>query len=501
MPPPGPRRPCLLDGKSSLAYTRAGSLLLYTRANLRLNGGARFVQVTSSASGQPEGPWGPYRLLNISGLSAAQIQRTNIYLAAVNPNPADGGRTLIGLFPVLEEDTKRATISSAVSCDGVHFSPLKTLIASQGTHSGRTLDHPVDGFVRRGNRVHMYVHLNVPGIATDLEKPPPPQLVRLTASVSVMKAYGAREAQGLPGCEDAFRGFYFGEEKGRDANGAKARHRRANEIRRPTAAVVTPAPQSERSLALMQQQHVQREQWEAYVLTLYRATRDDLPRLPQMGEVDMIYDTKLDLSCVAVGAIQRYKCEQHPLIPFKARAPHSPRTAWFVKEAPFTAIPDSTWTEVSHCSGSTYETKAAFFYVAKGSALYVNTGKTIAFNRHSDAVEFFLGRPCAVQDKVGQCDKELPQLLPDAAVAKGYDSIQFIRHCDLCALPNLQCGHELMLLKTTDGGMACPKNVEFRTGVGGRDPCRCVPSTLVKSDRGSCAVCQGSGLEGESWRV
>ena len=82
--------------------------------------GGRFVQVASTRA--PGAPFGSFEHVSIVGYGPLEIERGNIYFAAVNPNPADAGATLLALFPVLLDG--RATISAAVSCDGTRFSSL-----------------------------------------------------------------------------------------------------------------------------------------------------------------------------------------------------------------------------------------------------------------------------------------------------------------------------------------------------------------------------------------
>ena len=123
----------------------------------------------------------------------------------------------------------------------------------------------------------------------------------------------------------------------------------------------------------------------------------------------------------------------------------------------------------------------------------MNVGSTISFDDHRQAVRHFLGRDCIGRNKQ-QCDDELPALLPDAARLAGYDSIQFVHHCDLC-MHNGGCGHELLLLTAANGHEACPSNVHFRTGPGARHPCSCTASEHFDSPRGhACAVCAGNGF-------
>ena len=75
---------------------------------------------------------------------------------------------------------------------------------------------------------------------------------------------------------------------------------------------------------------------------------------------------------------------------------------------------------------------------AVGSGIFVNVGRTISFMRHADAVRHFLGDSHCVQDLLAdgsdgccgdyECDDELLELLPEAARAANYTSLQFLGH-------------------------------------------------------------------------
>ena len=156
--------------------------------------GGRFVQVASTPA--PGAPFGRFEHVSIVGYGPLEIERGNIYFAAVNTNPADAGRTLLGLFPVLLDG--RATISAAVSCDGTRFSSLWPVYNSRAAKQGRTTDHPVDGLVVRGEYAYAYVHRDVPAITPDArpkpgQSPPPSRIVRLTVPLKALKEFTDRE--------------------------------------------------------------------------------------------------------------------------------------------------------------------------------------------------------------------------------------------------------------------------------------------------------------------
>ena len=248
---------------------------------------------------------------------------------------------------------------------------------------------------------------------------------------------------------------------------------------------------------------------------MYHSSRDQLYRLPSIDEVDLIYDHLLPAGAVNT---QQYpgECRDFAYRPFRyGRAPHSPLVAWFYRPPPFTAVPSDGWAEITHCGGSAFEAHASWYYVVRGSGIYVNVGSTISFRGHADAVQHFLGLTYT-EDRA-----PISTRLPEAARAAGYDSIQFVYHCDFdCDEPANDawpgrgdgngCGHELMLIQTSADGSAlggggdlpCPTNVVFRQGQDASLPCECVEQLSgslasviqLRSQRGNCAVCRDSSV-------
>jgi len=161
---------CEFDGRLSLARSADGRLHVYARANQAVGGGGRHVQVATSLSGRLKGPFTPFRPLQIDGYPTpystrpgVRVNKYNTYFAAVKANPADNGRTLLGLFPI--RTSRECFIGMAFSCDGVHFSKMHRFVDSEPSDTnGRGVDHPVDGLIVRGSFVYVYVHRNVPGV-------------------------------------------------------------------------------------------------------------------------------------------------------------------------------------------------------------------------------------------------------------------------------------------------------------------------------------------------
>ena len=266
-------------------------------------------------------------------------------------------------------------------------------------------------------------------------------------------------------------------------------------------------------------------EWSEYLLDVYGAPRSDLEALPRIDEVDLIYDHLLPLGILpavtsdGMGDDRLPNCTEFVHRPWRSeRAPHSPHAAWFYRPPPFSARPSDSWVEVTHCGGSTFEANASWYYVATGSGVWVNAGRTIAFAHNAEAVRHFLGAGYCAEgccgDAADECDAELPETLPRAAAAAGYASIQLLHHCDLGCIDEAQatghgCAHELMLVHggATDasptgrgGGDTCPNGVELRAGANASRACACVQVDYasarppLRSDRGVCAACSGSPM-------
>jgi len=223
---------CEFDGRFSVAAARGGGFLVYVRANMNADGGGRYVSVARRASLAGDGGWAyaPIRFLEaddsrygagfwtaadrpfhdaLRDVSVAAA-RANVYFAAVNPNPLDGGATLLGLFPTAVEVPDRTDAREAakgrveevgatllsVSVDGVRWAPPIAL-AEAFPVGGESTDHPIDGVVLRGDALFVYVHAGVPGTLSALcnrdrpPAPPPSRIVRLALKADALRAYAA----------------------------------------------------------------------------------------------------------------------------------------------------------------------------------------------------------------------------------------------------------------------------------------------------------------------
>ena len=156
---------CEFDGRLSVVIHPDGHYLLYARANLGEFGvkGGRFVQVARSDDAVT---WSDFQLVDLKGYLPHE---GDVYFFAAQRNPVDE-KTLIALFPL--SVPPNGCIMLAFSRDGVRWSGLKSLVASEPALGGRTEEHPVAGgaiLSADGRRMHVYVQEKVPGIA----RPPP----------------------------------------------------------------------------------------------------------------------------------------------------------------------------------------------------------------------------------------------------------------------------------------------------------------------------------------
>ena len=133
---------CEYDGKLAVVHFR-GSVLLYTRSNLSPLGGARHVQVATSADGVRR--WSTFVQLTLEGYSHGPGDaENNIYYWTVRVLPAHPD-VLVAFFPAVIEHV--GGIYMASSSDGVHWTRPTRLLHSPHDLHFRTRDYPVDGQV------------------------------------------------------------------------------------------------------------------------------------------------------------------------------------------------------------------------------------------------------------------------------------------------------------------------------------------------------------------
>ena len=143
---------------------------------------------------------------------------------------------------------------------------------------------------------------------------------------------------------------------------------------------------------------------------------------------------------------------------------------WFYKPPPYTALPSNSWKEVIHRAASSLENVGAWYYFAPGSGIYLNIGKTKAYQDHIDAVRDILGNDNQCTNP-RECDNLYSELCK-AALKLGYDTIQFLKHSDM------RCGNTVIEIVDLHGvgTYACGSkndNPRLRTGYDATLPCNC----------------------------
>ena len=162
-----------------------------------------------------------------------------------------------------------------------------------------------------------------------------------------------------------------------------------------------------------------------------------------------------------------------------------PSTLWVWQPPPFAAAPDDSWVEVTHCVDIVsffLEGTGSWMYVAPGSGVFYNCGRTLAFDTHVEAVNHFLGAGTCT-DASDECPSHFAALFA-AALKEGYDSLQFLKHGDQ------RCGlmrPEIVDLRGT-GRDRCENIPNLRTGWDHELPCDCARSN------GNCTSCRRRNL-------
>jgi len=161
---------CSFDGRFSAVLFR-GEVLLYVRANVKPEGGGRYVQVTRAPAqqrGADEGlvrdgsqrTWSAFRLIHVMGydMFSGDIYFFNVFASPVTPD------TLLAVFPVVDHRSNQSSIAMSCSKDGIWWSPIVQLLFSPRDCCGRTLDHPVDGIEVSRDAISLFIHRSVPGV-------------------------------------------------------------------------------------------------------------------------------------------------------------------------------------------------------------------------------------------------------------------------------------------------------------------------------------------------
>lgn len=151
-----------------------------------------------------------------------------------------------------------------------------------------------------------------------------------------------------------------------------------------------------------------------------------------------------------------------------------PNIVWITTPSSFTKnqpFPSNSLVEVTHCANEIAlddEKYGSWMYYAKGSGIYFFVGKTIYFDDHNNAVDFFLPK-----QKQHCRDHECPSFFPDMikeARNQFYDSIQFLDHYDM------RCGYIALEIIDVNGSgiFPCPINIDkYFTGYNAKNPLVC----------------------------
>ena len=178
---------CEFDGRFSLVHFN-GSFLLYARANAGfmnpkgMNG--RFVQVTRSSDLEH---WSPFELVQMPGwhVRTERTDNANIYFFGVQVNPVDTA-SLLAVYPLAHN--AKGCVAMSISRDGMSWSHPTPLLASPLDSLGKrtTIQPAGPALVRLGDRIFLYLHLNVPGL-TLTKKIGPPRIGRYEISAAQLR--------------------------------------------------------------------------------------------------------------------------------------------------------------------------------------------------------------------------------------------------------------------------------------------------------------------------
>lgn len=191
-----------------------------------------------------------------------------------------------------------------------------------------------------------------------------------------------------------------------------------------------------------------------------------------------------------------------------------PGASWILHLPPYAPSPDGVWTEIIHygmpeyASSATYPEKfGAYFFLAKGSGIWFNLGRTLSFDTHWTALHHFKispdNLPCAhCKDKIedingtltgARCSGKIQDIVPwvhtqcleelaRKSAAENYDSLQFLNwrdkgSCNYCC-DQMGIHHNNIEVVATKlvGDYTCaepPGGSQIRAGWMGSRPCGC----------------------------
>jgi hypothetical protein len=223
--------------------------------------------------------------------------------------------------------------------------------------------------------------------------------------------------------------------------------------------------------------------WKAYILAVYGSLPQSFPA--SLQDFVVLYQPDLYMAGLKQPPVVKCPTEAGQCYLDMSGAHDPPSTLWVWHPPPFRMVPDGTWTEVTHCVdilSFIQEGHGAWMYVAPGSGVFYNSGRTMAFDTHLEAVRHFLGEDKTCDSK-DECLSYFAALFANA-LSEGYDSLQFLKHGDQ------RCGlmrPEIVDLRGT-GRKRCENIPNLRTGWHHELPCDCDRSN------GNCTSCRVRNL-------
>lgn len=176
----------------------------------------------------------------------------------------------------------------------------------------------------------------------------------------------------------------------------------------------------------------------------------------------------------------------------------TPGIIWNYKIIKYKAIPSNTMVEITHCSSGstpTEEVVSAWFYYTTGSNIWINIGKTMAFQDHREAILYFLGQDYLnkfndCKGKHWGCQKHFTDLFTKIRNTTTLDTIQFLDHLDSrCALSqgDKQANPIEIVNVRTSGSKSLPK-LNYQTFYNGKF------MACDKVKQGNCLQCKNNIL-------
>ena len=171
--------------------------------------------------------------------------------------------------------------------------------------------------------------------------------------------------------------------------------------------------------------------WAAYIRAIY-GTRPMLAAAYPLciGDLWMLYSHGLEAA--RIGSSLPGSLEQCPRDDgsvagqrYEVNSKLSPPNvswAWHPRPDGFTPLDADDWVEVLHKGGIEDEHVGAWFLSARGSGIWLNVGRTIAFDDHADGWQHF-----GVANLTGGFKARNEAMCANASAA-GYDTLQFVRH-------------------------------------------------------------------------